>query len=108
MCKASYLPISRRDLQSITSYISDTLNAPNAASDFVDALDESVTLLEQFPYAYRIYQSTEVLEHEYRLFFVKNYAVLIFYVVDAERRSVEIHRVIYARRNLAQALMSNN
>ena len=103
MYKASYLPMSRKDIQDIAFYISDTLNAPRAALDLVDALDKSVSLLEQFPYAHRVYRSPETLDYEYRVLFVKNYAV--FYIVDEERHAVEIHRVIYAKRDLQKALM---
>ena len=103
MYKASYLPISRKDIHDIAFYISDTLNAPKAALNLVDALEKSISLLEQFPYAHRIFKSSEPLEYEYRVLYVKNYAV--FYVVDEERHVVEIHRVIYAKRDLQKALM---
>ena len=103
MYNASYLPISKKDIQDISFYISDTLNAPGAALDLVDALDKAVSLLEQFPYTHRVYKSPEPLEYEYRVMFVKNYAV--FYVVDEDRHAVEIHRVIYAKRDLQKALM---
>ena len=103
MYKVSHLPIARKDIHDITFYISDTLNAPKAALDLIDAIAKSVSLLEQFPYVHRIYKSSEPLEHEYRALYVKNYAV--FYVVDEERHVVEIHRVIYAKRDLQKALM---
>ena len=67
MYKASYLPIASKDIHDITFYISDTLNAPKAALDLVDALEKSISLLEQFPYVNRIYKSSEPLEYEYRV-----------------------------------------
>ena len=96
MYKLQYLPLAQKDLKNIISYIANNLKAPKAAMDLVNMLDSSISHLKQFPYAYKVYQTTEPLEAEYRILPVKNY--LVFYVViDNE---VEIHRIIYARMNI--------
>lgn len=100
MFEIRYLPLARKDLTDATTYISDHLKAPKAAMDLLDALDKSISRLEQFPYSCKVYQPIKVLEDEYRLLPVKNYAV--FYVV--KEQIVEIHRIIYAKMNLIKVI----
>jgi addiction module RelE/StbE family toxin len=102
MYKVTYLPIARKDIHDITAYIADHLQAPKAALDLLAALDKSISVLEQFPYAHRLYQPVEALEYEYRVIPVNNY--IVFYVVHEDERMVEIHRVIYAKRDLEQIM----
>ncbi|HLR52877.1 MAG TPA: type II toxin-antitoxin system RelE/ParE family toxin [Candidatus Avamphibacillus sp.] len=66
----------------------------------VDALDNSISKLQRFPYAYNFYQAVESLEAKYRILPVKNY--LVFYVVT--EHAVEIHRIVYAKRNLPKII----
>lgn len=90
MYEIRYLPLARKDLNDIASYIADYLKAPKAAMDLLDAMDESISRLQQFPYSCKVYQPIKALDAEYRLLPVKNYAV--FYVV--KERTVEIHRIV--------------
>lgn len=98
MYEIRYLPLARKDLSDITAYIAEHLKAPKAALDLLNALDESISRLEQFPYSCKVYQPIKELENEYRLLPVKNYAV--FYVV--KEKVVEIHRVVYAKMDLTK------
>ncbi len=100
MYEIRYLPLARKDLTDIVTYIADHLNAAKAAMDLIDALDESISRLEQFPYSCKVYQTLKVLEGEYRILPVKNYAV--FYVV--KEQVVEIHRVVYAKMDLRKTI----
>lgn len=100
MYEIKYLPLARKDLSDITAYIADHLKAPKAALDLLNALDESISRLEQFPYSCKVYQPIRELENEYRLLPVKNYA--IFYVV--KEKVVEIHRVVYAKMDLTKII----
>ncbi|WP_082686958.1 type II toxin-antitoxin system RelE/ParE family toxin [Bacillus sp. FJAT-27445] len=68
--------------------------------DLLNELDDSVSLLQQFPYSYRLYQPIKDMENEYRLLPVKNY--IVFYVV--KQQVVEIHRVLYGKMDLAKAI----
>jgi len=78
MHKIVYLPIAKRDMTDIFRYISSDLTAPKAALDLMDALDQSISRLSQFPYLCKVYQTELPLNDEYRMLMVKNYAV--FYV----------------------------
>jgi len=102
MYEIIYLPVAKQDIENIILYISDKLKAPKAAIDLLDELERSISLLREFPYAYRIYRPVKILEGEYRMLPVKNYA--IFYVVREQEKIVEIHRVIYARMDLTKLL----
>lgn len=46
------MSLAQKDLREIISYIADTLKAPKAAMDLIDALDTSISRLEQFPYSH--------------------------------------------------------
>ena len=100
MYKLTYLPLAQKDLRTITSYIADNLKAPKAAMDLVDALDNSIYQLQQFPYSCKLYQPTQPLESEYRMLNVRKY--LVFYVVT--EHEVEIHRIIYAKMDITNLI----
>lgn len=100
MYEIRYLPLARKDLNDIASYIADHLKAPKAAMDLLDAMDESISRLQQFPYSCKVYQPIKALDAEYRLLPVKNYAV--FYAV--KERTVEIHRIVYAKMDLTKLI----
>lgn len=100
MYKLKYLPLALEDLRDITDYIAGTLKAPKAAMDLLDTMDRSISRLIQFPFSCKVYRPAKEVETEYRLLPVKNYAV--FYVVKEE--VVEIHRVIYAKMDLTNAI----
>ena len=92
-----YLPLAKKDLNDIISYISDHLKANEAALDFLETLEVAVIRLRKFPFSCRVYQITKSMEDEYRILPVKNYAV--FYVVEGDR--VEIRRIVYAKMDLS-------
>jgi plasmid stabilization system protein ParE len=100
--RLSYLPVANRDITDIVSYIAGTLAAPQAALELLEALDESITRLRDFPYACRVYQAVKTLEREYRILTVNNYA--IFYTVSESDKVVEICRVIYTKRDMDRQL----
>lgn len=102
MHRLKYLPLAKKDLINIISYIADTLQAPKAAMDLVDALDNGIFRLQQFPYSCTVYQPIEPLEAEYRILPIKNY--LVFYVVTEQE--IEIHRIVYAKMDIKNILRS--
>jgi len=95
-----YLPSFQQDLDAIVDYISITLEAPRAALNLVDELEISIKKLKQFPNAHRLYRSIKPIKTLYRILTVKNY--LVFYVVL--EKHIEIHRIIYKKRNLSQLI----
>ena len=77
-----------------------TLEAPQAALNLLDELEESINNLKLFPLAHRLYRPIKPIQTEYRVLTVKNY--LVFYIVLDE--TIEIHRIIYRKRNLSQLI----
>ena len=101
MYELKYLPLAINDLHGIIDYIINVLKAPKSASNLLDDLEISISRLRQFPFSFKIYQSVEPLETEYRMLPVKNY--FVFYVVI--ENIVEIHRIIYARMNFEKLIV---
>jgi addiction module RelE/StbE family toxin len=98
--EVSYLPLALSDLESIFRYIVNKLEAPQAAQNLHTEIDTAVHKLIQFPFAHALYRTKRPLKKEYRKITVKNYYV--FYVV--EENEIEIHRVIYKKRNIEMVL----
>lgn len=96
--KLRYLPRAQKDLINIIDYISDDLNSPQTAMDFVDILDESISRLKEFPFSCSLYHSQKTLETEYRYMVVKNF--IVFYTVFEQ--VVEIHRIVYSKMDMGE------
>jgi addiction module RelE/StbE family toxin len=95
MYKVRYLPRALKDLEEIFRYISRELKAPKAAENLLDRIDKAVAALAANPFRHHLFISPKKLSLEYRVLPVNNFSV--FYVV--EKQSVEIHRVLYSRRD---------
>jgi addiction module RelE/StbE family toxin len=95
-----YLPVAKKDLLEIIGYISEKLDAPKAALNLIDELEKKIMDLKINPYSHRLYRPSKPIDTEYRLLGVKNY--LVFYVVADN--TVEIHRIIYNKRNFSEIL----
>jgi len=100
MSEIKYLPSFQQELNTIVEYITLTLEAPKAASNLLDELEKAIHNLRDFPLAHRLYRPIRPIATEYRVLTVKNY--LVFYVVLGE--IIEIHRIIYKKRNLSQLI----
>ena len=93
MYKIVYLPTARRQLEDAVMYIAADLNAPEAAMELTDEVDEAVRKLSEIPYRFPIYHTLYAMKHEIRFFPVKNYNV--YYVVHEESKAVEIRRILH-------------
>jgi plasmid stabilization system protein ParE len=100
MYRLEYLPSALSDLDSIVRYISNELEAPRTAAKLRLEFDKKILALVKNPFCHHIYYPQGNLKFEYRKLSVKSYSV--FYVVKGDL--VEIHRVIYSRRNIGAAL----
>ena len=100
MHKIVYLPLAESDLMGALSYIADTLDAPKAARDLLQALDETVNRIAAFPYAFELYRTDRPMQDEVRKAAVKNY--MLYYVVYPDR--VEIRRFLHGRRDRSKGI----
>jgi len=83
-------------------YIAEELKAPMAAANLLREIRRKVNNLRDMPYMYREYHSEPQNETIYRAMPVKNH--IVFYTVYEESKTIEIHRVLYARMDFAVLL----
>jgi addiction module RelE/StbE family toxin len=100
MYKVELLPLAIADLEDITRYIGEVLEAPKAADKLKDEIYTKASQLKDNPLRYGVYAPLLNSKLEYRKLPVKNYSV--FYVV--KENLVEIHRIIYSHRNMGAIL----
>ena len=101
MYKIHYLPLALDDLKSIVKYISYKLEAPQAAERLLSKINKEVMKIAENPFRCHIYNSPEKLKYEYRVLKINSYS--LFYTVD--NKKIEIHRVIYSRRNISSKML---
>ena len=87
----------QQDLRNILHYLISDLNAPIAAMDFLDEVEETVKGLSLMPYRFVLVRDELLRQQGYRTCLINNY--LLFYKVFEQERIVQIYRLIYARRN---------
>jgi len=56
MPEINYLPSFYQELNAIVEYITYTLEAPRAASNLLDELEQSINNLKVFPLSHRLYR----------------------------------------------------
>ena len=83
---------AHRDLDNIYTYVARNLSEPSIALRIVDALEEAILSLEQFPE-----RGTIRRVGNYRQLFVKNYAII--YCVLKDCKEVHVVTVRYAPSN---------
>ena len=91
-----------KDLNGIALYIKNELKEPVIAEKLVARLKKAIFSLDTSPHRYPLLRDNALAAQGYRGMFVENYAV--FYVVDETGKTVDISRVLYARRNWVDLL----
>ena len=89
----TYTPRAVRELSEIREYITENFYAPDIANKQVERIVKTIKTLAIFPKRYKIRSQQSGM----RLCPVDNYAVL--YSIDDENKTVNISRIIYARRD---------
>lgn len=96
--KVLVYPSAQKDLNEIKNYFLNILKT-SSNSVFKKFL-EQVQILKEHPLMYPVHQDSLLKLIGYRVVPIDNY--LMFYVVKGD--SVQIHRVLYAKRNYVQLL----
>lgn len=91
-------PSAQKDLTEIKFYFTNVLKT-SSNSGFKKFL-EQVRLLKTHPFTYPVHQNSLLKLIGYRVISIDNY--LMFYLVKGD--TVQIHRVLYAKRNYMQLL----
>lgn len=84
---------ARIDLEEIVQYISDHLSNPQAATDFMDAVEAVYVDIAQTPQMYAFCNNTILRRMGYRKIPIKNYVMV--YRFSEETGSVIIMRFFY-------------
>ena len=94
--KIRYLPLAVQDLNDIARYLSGFY--PKTSSRVLKEVREKITKLGDTPKMCEVYRQDPI----YRRMVVDQY--LVFYCVNEESKTVEIHRVLRGAWNLPQYL----
>jgi len=97
--KIEYLKSARLDVFEIRSNLSRFY--PSTPVKFLKALKKSIETLDDNPLLYPVYEFNQA----YHKMPVLDY--LVFYKVFEERQTIEIHRVLYGKRNIKEILESS-
>lgn len=92
------------DLKEIFQYIRNHLKEPEIAKQQRDRIKQACFSLATFPNRYGFVPDGYLREQGVRFFPVDNY--LVFYVVNVQKHTVSILRILYSRRDW-QMLLSN-
>lgn len=96
--KVLIFPSAQKDLTEIKTYYTNVLKTCSNA--VFEKFLEQVKLLKECPTVYPIHSDPFLKLIQYRVFSIDNY--IVFYVFKNDE--VQIHRVIYAKRNYVELL----
>ena len=90
------------DLDGIVSYITVDLANPQAASDFVDKLQDTIEEARAFPESGSLVDNEFLQIENVRKKLVGNY--IMYYLLDVGENIMYILRIVYGKRNLDEIL----
>lgn len=92
------------DLDGIVSYIAVVLANPQAASDFVDKLQDNIEETRAFPESGSLVHNEFLQVENVRRKLVGNY--IMYYLPDMGEKIIYILRIVYGKRNMDAILKS--
>ena len=95
--KITLAPSALDDIRDIVCYISEILANPEAAIRMLDSIEAAIISLSDSPKIHAFVSDERLFALGYRKLLIKNY--IVFYIVNEQQRSVEIDRILYARRD---------
>ena len=94
------------DLDEIVAYIAVELANPQAASDFVDNLQDSIEEARVFPESGSLVHNEFLQVDNVRKKLVGNY--IMYYLPDMEEKIIFILRIVYSKQNMNEILKKLN
>ncbi|MCL1949786.1 MAG: type II toxin-antitoxin system RelE/ParE family toxin [Turicibacter sp.] len=94
--------VAEIDLREIIQYISNQFSAPTTAMEMLNAMENAIFSLSEFPQRFPLVGDERLFQLGIRKLTVKNY--LVFYSIDEEGQTVNFIRILYARRNWLRIL----
>ena len=71
---------------------------PQKAKRIIEKIDQSLLMLAEMPKMHPVYEDFPV----FRKIVIEDY--LVFYLIDEEKKTIEIHRLIYGKMDLKKQL----
>ena len=93
---------AKSDLDGIVSYIAVELANPQAASNFVDKLQDNIEEARTFPESGSLVHNEFLQVENVRKKLVGNY--IMYYLPDEEEKIIYILCIVYVKRNLDEIL----
>jgi addiction module RelE/StbE family toxin len=90
------------DMDEISGYIANVLNAPQAADRLISDIEQQITKLNQMPYKFALVTNERLAQQGVRKIPINNY--LVFYRVNERLHKVIVMRVLYSARNWVNLL----
>ena len=90
------------DIDDIFGYISKDLVNPDAASDFADELEEKLYGVCKAPRSGHLVENEFMRRDDIRRVLVGNFTA--YYVIDEEKKSIVVLRVVYSKRDQGKIL----
>ena len=94
MYRIRFLPETVADRENIRAYLSQYYE--DTVTKVFRLLKEKIARLKKFPYSCPIYED----DPDYRKLVVGDY--LVFYMVDEDKKTVEIHRIFHGSQDIRQ------
>ena len=100
--KVNISPEAIKDINGIYEYISQVLCEEKIAVGMVKLLQKSILSLDEMPNRFKCFDSEPWKRRGVHIMPVKKY--LVFYMIDNNKKSVDVIRVIYGSRDLEEQL----
>ena len=94
--------IAESDIDETIEYISGDLSNPDAASSFLDDLEQKIDEICKNPKTGRLVNNEYLKRNDVRRFLVGNY--ISYYIIDEETGNIVILRMVYGKRNQNEIL----
>jgi len=89
--------IAEEDILSTVRYIANDLKNSIAANNLLDEIERYEIILEKTPDIYPFVQDEYLAEKGLKYIIIKNF--LLFYTIDKKKKTVNIIRFLYGRRD---------
>jgi plasmid stabilization system protein ParE len=96
---------AEEDILSSVKYIADVLKAPMAANNLLDEIKKHEEILENTPGIFPRVPNEYLASIGFRFTIVKNY--LMFYSINEDEKTVDVHRFLYGHRDWINILTEN-
>ena len=104
--KVKFAQEANADIRAAVRYVAVDLRETDTAERMAIRIKEEATSLKDMPERFPLVPDRYLASLGVRMTSVGNY--LIFYIVNRDKRQVEISRVLYGKRNLIEILTKSN